>query len=155
MHNSIYLYMKSNNYFKNIYIVPIIDNRIKISTSRSNANDKTRIRENAHYWNAYLPESRSLEVMSHEAVARFAKYLDILSRVGFPLITTRSTCFTLYTSRSFSPTNESICTNRLVDVYITLFYVDRKRDINKMFKKKKKLRNITIYTFIFLYKSQR
>lgn len=49
MHNSIYLYMKSNNYFKNIYIVPIIDNRIKISTSRSNANDKTRIRENAHY----------------------------------------------------------------------------------------------------------
>lgn len=93
--------------------------------------------------------------MSHEAVARFAKYLDILSRVGFPLITTRSTCFTLYTSRSFSPTNESICTNRLVDVYITLFYVDRKRDINKMFEKKKKLRNIIIYTFIFLYKSQR
>lgn len=140
--------MKLNNYFKNIYwIVSIIDNRIKISTSRSNANDKTRIRENAHYWNAYLPESRSLEVMSHEAVARFAKYLDILSRVGFPLITTRSTCFTLYTSRSFSATNESICTNRLVDVYIILFYVDRKCNINKMFKKKK-LRNITIYFYI-------
>lgn len=137
--------MKSNNYFKNIYIVSIIDNRIKISTSRSNANDKTRIRENAHYWNAYLPESRSLEVMSHEAVARFAKYLDILSRIGFPLITTRSTCFT---SCSFSATNESICTNRLVDVYITLFYVDRKYNINRMIKKKK-LRNITVCFHIF------
>lgn len=55
-----------------------------VFSARLSGNDTTRIREYAHHWNAYLPESRSFSRLCYESRgrARFAKYLDILSRVG-------------------------------------------------------------------------